>query len=171
MQGVPGFTVARTLLEAAVDAPSDRDLRLLADGVRWRSGSLRDVAELVEAAPKHPGGQRLTHVGVLDSDAAESEPERELEVVLAPYPLRRQVELTPTIRVDFLLVDIDVVVEYQGAHHRARHKRAADGDRAVAIRALGYGYVEAWAADLRDPTSLFSRIAGQAAGMQTGRSQ
>ncbi len=167
IQGVASFTLARNLLEAAVDVEADVEVRVLADGVRWRAGSLRDVARLADDAPMHPGARRLRRLGVLEVDAPESEPERELEVLLAPFRPRGQVELTDSIRVDMVLRN-GVVVEYQGAHHRAGHQRTKDGTREHEIRSLGCGYVEAWATDLRDPTALFGRIAHEAGRLPHG---
>lgn len=159
-RGVSSWAVARNLLEAAVDANHDEDVRTLADGVR-RLGRQRGAAasRLALEHPRHSGARRLVALGALDADAAESEPERVLEHLLWDFRLRRQVTLTRGIRVDFLLVDLRVVVEYDGyADHASVEARRRGEHRDDRLRALGYGVVHLTAADLRDPASVLERI-------------
>ena len=165
--GVPTWNVARNLMEAAIDTPDDRRVATLADGVRHRARrTMVDVERLLVRHPSHAGGRRLLLLGCLDVDAAESAPERLLEPLLAEFRVRRQVKLADDIRVDLLLPDLRVVVEYDGSDHESGRARRADEERDRRLRELGYVVVRVTRHDLRDPQALLARIrrAGQALG-------
>lgn len=158
VQGVPSWSTARNLLEAARDAERDDHVMVLADGVRRHSRRrMRGVTDLVVRHVDHPGARRLLLLGCLDDDAAESHGERLLEVVLQDLDPQRQVRLGQD-RVDFLLPHLRVVVEYDGSDHESGRAVMEDEDRDRRLRALGYAVVRVARHDLRDPAALLARI-------------
>ena len=126
-----------------------------------RSGRRRSavVEELVVAAPTHPGGRRLLVLGCLDVDAPESHPERLLEVLLAPLSPVRQATVVPGVRVDFLLADLGVVVEYDGSDHESGRARRRDARRDERIRReTGLVVVRITRVELRDPPGVLAKV-------------
>lgn len=167
VQSIPSWSFSRNLMEAAQDAVADEDVHRLANGVR-RVGRQRGVAasRAVLEAPSHPGARRLVLLGSVDADAAESDPERVLEHVLWRFGPRRQVELPGGVRVDLLLPDLRVVVEYDGYADHASLAAVQDGcSRDDAIRQLGYAVVHVTAPDLRDPAGIIRRVLAAAANL------
>lgn len=159
VRGVPSWNIPRNLLEAAVDEASDRRVAVLADGVRRRSRSHMAATErLLLRNPTHAGGRRLLRLGCLDVDAPESDPERLLEALLSDFRVRRQVGLAPGIRVDFLLPELRVVVEYDGSDHESGAARESDTSRDRILRGMGYEVVRVTRQDMRDPERVLARI-------------
>ena len=159
VRGVPSFSIPRNLLEAAVDTADDERVAVLADGARRVSRRhLVAVERLLLRYPDHVGARRLLRLGCLDTDAAESQPERVLEVLLGPFRPQRQVRIAPDLRVDFLLPDLRVVVEYDGSDHESGRARAADAARDRRLRERGYEIVRVRREDLRDPVAVLARI-------------
>lgn len=159
VRGVPSFSIPRNLLEAAVDVDCDERVMVLADGVRRASRRhVAAVQRLLVRRPGHAGGRRLLLLGCLDVDAAESQPERLLEVLLTEFSPRRQVRLTPGIRVDFLIESARVVVEYDGSDHESGRAREADARRDEELRALGYVVIRVTRVDMRTPGDVLARV-------------
>ena len=158
VQGIPSWSIPRNLMEAAHDADDER-VRVLADGVRRRSRrDMRSVAAMVVRHRQHVGGRRLLLLGCLDTDAAESPPERLLEVILQDFRPQRQVRLRHDIRVDILLPALRVVVEYDGSDHESGAARVRDAARDAALHDLGYVVVRVTRHDLRAPERIIQRV-------------
>lgn len=164
VQGLPSFHVERNLLEAALDTGDDRRVQRLADGVRRRgSAHARRLHELAMRHLDHGGARRLLLLGCLDADAAESDPERYLEALLADLSPQRQVVLLEGVRVDLYIAALRVVVEYDGeADHTSSAARHADRGRDALLEALGYRVVRITKDELHDPESIRRRVLGDA---------
>jgi hypothetical protein len=160
--GVPGVTPERAIIELAVDEPSDAEVLLSVDRLRWRTGrgsaALRRTAGALPTG--HPGVHRLAALGAFADGRPESPGERSLAEALGGLdpPLEWQVWITPTIRVDALWRDCAVVIEHDGPTHAGARDRERDAARDAALEALGYLVVRTTAEDLRHPEALRRRL-------------
>lgn len=161
VRDIPAVTPVRNLLELAVDVTDDDALLLAADRLRWRTRrGATDLTRLTAQIPEHPGTARLERLGLLDADRPESPGERDLEPALAllPFPIEWQVWVAPDLRVDVLIRDACIVIEYDGPTHGDARDRAADAERDRRLEALGYLVVHVTAEDLRHPEALRRRL-------------
>ncbi len=162
VQELPALTPARTVFELAVDLEDDDALLLAADRCRWRTGTrAADLAYLASRLPDHPGLARLEMLGLLDAARPESPGERSLAEIagLLPFLIEWQVWVAPDLRVDALIRDAAIVLEYDGeATHEDTRDRAGDAERDARLEALGYLVVHLTRADLRHPEVLRARL-------------
>lgn len=154
---IPSATLARNLLESVV-ARRDEAVERLVDGVRWSRTGLGPVRSLVERLPNHPGALVLRGSGLIAPDAGESPPERRMFDLLGHHAPRRQVWVAPRIRVDLLLPEPNLVLEYNGRWTHARAAEVRDTARRVAIQALGHAVLDVWDRDLRDELAFVARV-------------
>lgn len=152
--GIPSVPPVRNLVEAAVDV-SDGLLETLVHGTRWLPGGLRGFDVIAAAAPWHPGVRRLQGRGLVDAGAPESHAEWELDPLLLELGARRQVWVTPTIRVDYLFPNQWLVIERDGrAAHAGPTAREKDLAQSRALQALGLAVRRLGADDVRDLDAL-----------------
>lgn len=159
--GLPSVTPARNVLELAADLHDDEALLLAADRLRWRTGTgAAALARVADEVPDHPGVARLDRLGLLDEHRPESPGERALSEILGPLPfdIEWQVWVAPDLRVDALIRDVGLVLEYDGPTHAGSRDRAADAARDRRLEALGYTVVHLSAEDRRDPAALRRRL-------------
>lgn len=167
--GVPATTPERTWCDLA----SELGLAALVaagDHLLYRRDPLTTVAVLaehVERSAGRRGHRRLVAALPLLSDAAESPKESELRVLVVQAGLPAP-EVNVDIfnergrfvaRVDLLLRDARIVLEYEGDHHRVdRAQWQRDLARVGDLESLGYAVIRVTAADLASPSSLIARI-------------
>lgn len=155
---VPSTTPIRNLCEAAVDVDSAK-LEQLVHGMRWRRRGLDGFARLASAHPDHPGVARLLGSGLVDAAAPESPAESELDQLLEGLGARRQVWVTPTIRVDFLFPDAWLVLERDGrATHAGPAARSRDAKNTRALQAMGLAVKRITAEHAADPEALRAEV-------------
>jgi hypothetical protein len=146
------------------------DLVAAGDFVIRRSAPLAGITELVEVAESRISQRGRANVRAalpLLSDRSESPPESILRVLIQwaglPKPsVNREIfDSTGTFiaRVDLFIEECGLVIEYQGDYHRTEKNRwRLDMTRRSKIEAVGLGYMEVNADDLRNPSELGARI-------------
>lgn len=127
---------------------------------------LTAFAEIVAANRGVPGVALAREAAPLVSDAAESPAESRLRVVLYLAGLPKA-EVNVSIfdgrrfvaRVDLLLREFGIVIEYEGAHHGADpHQWKRDMTRIGMVQTLGYVVERVHADDLHNPVPLLRRL-------------
>lgn len=157
---LPAVTATRAIIDSALLFTGKR-LRTAIDSAKWRqltsNSRLRECARAVG----HAGAQvilDLLDAGVLDH---ESEGERAMRPVvgdLEPPPLWQR-WIAPDIRVDCLLADVPVILEYLGEDgHHTEEQRRRDDARDRRVRQLGYHIEYISKEDVRDPQVLKARV-------------
>lgn len=164
---VPIAGPVRSIVEATRWV-SGTPLRTTVDYARWKGlvniGDLRRCAVILGV--DHTA-ELVTMIndGIFEQD---SEGERRLKPILAglePPPLW-QYHVTPNRRVDCLLADVPLVLEYLGdVAHAQPHQRARDHGRNRELEALGFVVHEIVASDLATPDVLRATILGLRAGL------
>lgn len=164
---VPIAAPTRSLVEATRTI-GGKQLRAAVDHAQWKrlttpsdlracaiTVGLEDAAELVA----------MIDDGIF---VQESEGERRLVPILEdldPPPLW-QYWVTPNRRVDCLLADVPLVIEYLGdVAHGQPHQRAHDHGRTRELESLGYAVLEVTVQDLDHPDVLRATILGLRAGL------
>lgn len=164
---LPITTPTRSIVEASRSIREKR-LRTTVDYALWKK--LVRLTDLRSCAlfAGHEGALELVEMiddGVFDLD---SEGERQMAPLLAdldPPPLWQH-WVAPSIRVDCLLADVPLILEYLGdvAHGRG-HQRERDHARTRTLERLGYHVEEVTAEDLKRPEVFRSRILGIRMGL------
>lgn len=164
---VPVAGPVRSVVEATRTVTGAR-LRSTVDYGRWKN--MLDVKALRECAAQVGPAEAAELVTMIDDGAfvQESEGERKLAPILRGLdpPPRWQYYVTPHRRVDCLLADVPLILEYLGdvAHGRP-HQRARDHARNRELEALGYLVLEITAEEVACPQVLRARILGIRAGL------
>ena len=154
----PSVTVTRNLIEAA-DSLEDLATRVAFDSARWMGATTVDRLQrtLEDLPASHRGAARFQRLWVDGAFVQESEGERRLAPILQSVGerVRWGVWIAPDIRVDAILEDARLVIEYDGrdSHQRAL-QQAKDERRAARIRALGYEVLRIRHEDLADPGAV-----------------
>lgn len=151
------------LLESAAlfDVPARR-LRLAHDRLRWEGllhpGQLQRRAAELDLGAQLAGGELLA----MDTLAPTGDGERELWRHLRRFdpPPQPQAWVTPHRCTDFLFVELQLAVEYQGRpDHGTAAGRTKDRARDEELARAGIRILYVDAAELRSPRVLLSRIA------------
>lgn len=164
---VPIAGPERSIVEATRTV-SGMKLRTTVDYARWKG--LVDIADLRRCAVATGLDEAADLITMIDDGVfdQESEGERKLKPILAgidPPPLW-QYHVTPNRRVDCLLADVPLILEYLGdVAHGQPHQRARDHGRNRELEALGYVIHEIVARDLAAPGVLRATILGLRAGL------
>lgn len=164
---VPIAGPVRSIVEATRTVSGAR-LRATVDYAQWKR--LVTIAELRRCAVDVGLEESKELVTMIDDGTfeQESEGERRLKPILMgvdPPPLW-QYYVTSTRRVDCLLADVPLIVEYLGdVAHGQPHQRARDHRRNRELEALGYIVHEVVASDLAAPDILRATILGLRAGL------
>ncbi|HVM13040.1 MAG TPA: hypothetical protein VM287_01755 [Egibacteraceae bacterium] len=164
---LPITTPTRSIVEASRWVRGKR-LRTTVDYALWRKLVRLPELRVCALAAGHEGARELVEMideGVFDLD---SEGERQMAPLLtdlAPPPLWQH-WVASSIRVDCLLADVPLILEYLGdvAHGRG-HQREHDHARTRKIERLGYHVEEVTADDLKQPEVFKSRILGIRMGL------
>ena len=146
--------------------------------VHWRLPHT-SIAALTSAVMRFPGRRgraALATAITLLNDRAESPQESRLRVILVQGGLR---EVVVNLRIatvegfeyraDLAFPEAQVLLEYQGDHHRAREQFRADMTRVSRLQAEGWQVIFINADDLRDPKELLRRVRRLLAPARTAR--
>lgn len=164
----PGLALSHTahLLSRRGDGPGDaatRRLRVAFHSLQWRNLLDADrLGSLLDDLPdREPGAHTLRQL--LDEGAfgGESLQETDLGRLLEDLPVRveRQVWVTPSIRVDYLIPKVRIVVEYLGrVDHDGDTRREVDAARDGELRALELLPVYLRVDALRNPDRTRQRL-------------
>ena len=151
---------ARALVDAAAD-PGVTDLQLRTGTDDLRNRRMLDIVEAVAywTELSHRGARRLAGMAAAGDFEQESEGERDafrrLFDLHPPAP-DCQVDLGPSIRVDFVFLDAALVIEYHGRVHDGSVDK--DATRVWALTLLGYEVIVVTRSMMRDPAALAAQI-------------
>ena len=129
-----------------------------------------EIRERLDLRPAHLAKRRLLRAVDLLDGRAESYPESILRLILhdagfpAPEVNRSYRVGQRVVRPDLSYPHRRIAIEYQGDYHRDRRQWLADLQRRLAMEAAGWTVIDVTAADLRDPTTLFTRLRTLLAG-------
>lgn len=164
--GLPVTTPARTVVDCARRLGHVQLVQLVEHLLRTTSMHLGDLADLAHHRPWH-GVVRTRRALLLVREGAESPRETTLRLMLVlarlPEP-RVNVTIVDALgvfvaRVDLLLEEWKVVVEYDGSHHDTDpRQRQRDRERREQLEALGYRVIVVTAVDLRRPHLVVRRV-------------
>lgn len=160
IRALPAVTATRAIIDSALFLTGKR-LRTTIDSAKWRQLTSNARLRACARAVGHAGAQvilDLLDAGVLDQ---ESEGERALRPILGnldPPPLWQR-WIAPDIRVDGLLADVPVTLEYLGEDgHHSDEQRRRDDARDRKIRRLGYHVEYFTKEEVRNPEVLRARV-------------
>lgn len=160
---VPAVVPLRGLADAALFI-SDKKLRVGVDSGKWAGLFTNDsLRSTMAALPGHAGALRVLQQlddGVFDS---ESEGERELLLsILRGFvpPPQAQVQILPSIRVDFAWLAVRFALDYDGRDHHDRDRdRDRDEERSLTIKKEKWEHLRIRKTMLARPEELARAIA------------
>lgn len=170
LSGIAVTSVPRTVVDCALALPVTRGLVIADHALHHRLATLDDIRSRVAALGPLEGIRSARTVGELADGLAESPGETRTRLILVNAGIRYQPQAVIedrrgrfVARVDFLLPEFDVVLEFDG-----RGKYELTGDvaqahwdeklRQNAIEAAGFTVVRIVWADLASPTGVIAKV-------------
>jgi very-short-patch-repair endonuclease len=170
LENVDASNATRAIVDTALTI-TGKQLITGIDSAKWKrltSNPCLEACAAPLAAAGHVGGIVIRELlGSANLDK-ESHGERAMAPVLdrLPVPVRYQVWISQSIRVDAAVDGVPLAVEYLGAKdHSSATRQAEDAERHDRIRQLGWHVIYVVKDDLKLPDALLARVSGVREGL------